>query len=78
MFSLYQDITNHIGTFTLGTQVDLSTIDFDTYDLLIIRRSYTLLIAGVHNDLMFVLRNMDNANIEDNKIKLKINHYKLK
>jgi len=30
-----------------------------------------------NNDLMFVIRNVENANIEDNKLTLKINHYKI-
>ena len=64
-------------TISQNNQVSLETIDFDTYDLVIIRNT-----IGVRNvvksDLMFVIRNCDNLVTSGNTMELAINHYKIK
>ena len=75
--SLYDYVITSGKTFTPNEEIDLSTLDFNNKDLVIIRIGHDT-IKPISNDLMFVIKNMKNATIVDNKISLKINHYKLK
>lgn len=65
---------------TYSNQVDMSSLDLDNNDIIIVKRAMNLNNNDTKKDLMFVIRNLQQRKsqiVSANYIELQVNHYKI-